>query len=143
MLKDAYFMHKNKTSITLVTDGGVENVNTTVQKSLNTTNPDIKQLIAQKDIPFSNSKIEAFNKIIKHQFLLPRNLENRKQLLNALIENITVYNTIRPQLSLQGNTPEETFEGKPMDMNHYKTHFDNQKIVRITQNQQNRCNGCK
>ena len=142
LLHEAHLKHKSKDPITLVTDGGVENVNTTVKDFLETTDQDIKHLIAQKDIPFSNSRIEAFNKIIKHQFLLPLYLENRKQLINALAEDISTYNTIRPQLSLQGNTPEETFEGKPMDMNHYKTHFESQKILRITQNQQNRCKGC-
>lgn len=126
-----------------MTDGGVENVNNTVQEFLSTTNPNIKHLIAQKDIPFSNSSIEAFNKIIKHQFLLPRNLENRKQLINALAEDVPTYNTIRPQLSLQGNTPKETFEGKTMDTRHYKTHFSEQKRQRMKQNQQNRCNNCK
>jgi len=59
--------------------------------------------------------------------LLPRNLENRKQLVNALAEDVPTYNTIRPQYTLQGNTPAETFLGKPMDINHYKTHFDSQK----------------
>jgi putative transposase len=68
LLQEAYLKYKSKASITLVTDAGVENVNTAVQEFLNTTNQDIKHLIAQKDIPFSNSKIEAFNKIIKHQF---------------------------------------------------------------------------
>ncbi len=129
--------------ITLVTDAGVENVNNTVQEFLNTTNQDIKHLIAQKDIPFSNSSIEAFNKIIKHQFLLPRNLENRKQLINALAEDVPTYNTFRPQLSLQGNTPTETFSGKLLDISCYKTHFDDQKILRITENQQNKCKSCK
>lgn len=143
LLQEAYLKHKSETFITLVTDGGVENVNNTVQDFLSTTNPDIKHLIAQNDIPFSNSSIEAFNKIIKHQFLLPRNLENRKQLVNALAEDVPVYNRIRPQLSLQGNTPAETFSGKPLDINHYKTHFDNQKILRIIQNQISRCTGCK
>jgi len=143
LLQEAYLKHKNKDTITLVTDGGVENVNTTVKEFLATTDQNIKHLIAQKDIPFSNSRIEAFNKIIKHQFLLPRIVENRKQLINALAKDLTTYNTIRPQLSLQGNTPAETFSGKPMDINHYKTHFDNQKTVRITQNQQYRCKGCK
>ncbi|MBC7846065.1 MAG: hypothetical protein H7Y10_06205 [Flavobacterium sp.] len=103
----------------------------------------LKHLIAQKDIPFSNSRIEAFNKIIKHQFLLPRNLENRKQLINALAEDVPTYNAIRPQYSLQGNTPEETFSGKPLDINRYKPHFDSQKTLRMTQNQQNRCKACK
>ena len=143
LLQEAYLKYKNQDPITLVTDGGVENVNNTVQEFLNTTNQDIKHLIAQKDIPFSNSRIEAFNKIIKHQFLLPRNLENRNQLINALAEDVPTYNTIRPQLSLQGNTPEETFSGKPLDINLYKTHFDSQKSLRINQNQQNRCKGCK
>lgn len=75
--------------------------------------------------------------------MLPRNLEDQKQLLNALAEDVPTYNTIRPQLSLQGNTPTETFSGKPLDINHYKTHFNNQKIMRVTQNQQNSCKGCK
>ena len=143
LLQEAYLKHKNKDPITLVTDGGVENVNNTVQEFINTTNPDIKHLIAQKDIPFSNSRIEAFNKIIKHQFLLPQNLTNRKQLDAALAIDVLTYNSIRPQLSLQGNTPAETFSGKSLDIRHYKTHFDNQKTLRITQNQQNRCKGCK
>lgn len=93
-------------------------------------------------LPFSNSKIEAFNKIIKYQFLLPRNLENRKQLEVALKSDVLIYNTIRPQLSLQGNTPAETFEGKPMSIHSYKTHFLEQKNLRVIQNQQNSCKSC-
>lgn len=74
LLQNAYLKHRNNDSIKFVTDGGIENVNSTVKDFLITTDNDIKHLIAQRDIPFSNSKIEAFNKIIKHQFLLPRNL---------------------------------------------------------------------
>jgi putative transposase len=59
LLKEAYLKHKNETPITLVTDAGVENVNNTVQEFLSSTNPDIKHLIAQKDIPFSNSRIDV------------------------------------------------------------------------------------
>ena len=143
LLKDAYLKNKNNKPITFVTDAGVENVNTTVQEFLNTTDQDIKHLIAQKDIPFSNSKIEAFNKIIKHQFLLPRNLENRKQLIHALAEDVPTYNTIRPQFSLEGNTPTETFEGKIIDLKSYKTHFEEQKRWRVMLNQQNKCKNCQ
>jgi putative transposase len=142
LLEQAYLKHNNKEPITFVTDGGVENVNTTVQEFLITTNQDIKHLIAQKDIPFSNSKIEAFNKIIKHQFLLPQNLTNRTALETALVTDVLTYNTIRPQLSLQGNTPSETFSGKPITINIYKTHFHEQKTLRIAKNQQNKCNSC-
>jgi len=124
-------------------NGGCENVNTTVKYFLVSTNNDIKHLIAQKDIPFSNSKIEAFDKIIKHQFLFPKNLTNRNQLIKALAEDIVIYNTIRPQLSLKGNTPYETFNGKPMSISNYNTHFMSQKEKRISQNQQNKFKSCK
>lgn len=142
LLQNAYLKYKNNDPIKFITDGDIENVNSTVKSFLITTNNDIKHLIAQKDIPFSNSKIEALNKIIKHQFLLPQNLENRKQLINALAEDVPTYNTIRPQYSLQGNTPEETFGGKPIAVNSYKTHFAEQKTQRIVINQQNKCKAC-
>jgi putative transposase len=99
-------------------------------------------LIAQKDIPFSNSKIDAFNKIIKYQFLLPRNLENRKQLISALAEDVPTYNTIRPQFSLEGNTLTETFEGKIIDLKSYKSHFEEQKRWRVMLNYQNKYKNC-
>jgi putative transposase len=58
LLEQAYLEHKNKEPIAFVTDGGAENVNTTVQEFLTATRQIIKHLIAQRDIPFSNSKIE-------------------------------------------------------------------------------------
>jgi transposase InsO family protein len=143
LLKQAYLKHKNKEAITFVTDGDVENVNTRVHDFLDTINQDIKCLVAQKDIHFSNSKIEAFNKIIKHQFLLPQNLTNRKQLETVLVADVLTYNTIRPQLSLQGNTPQETFLGKLIALKSYKTHFPEHKILRISENHQNNCKDCK
>ncbi|WP_166426974.1 DDE-type integrase/transposase/recombinase [Flavobacterium psychrotolerans] len=143
LLQAAYLKYKNKEPITFMTDGGVENVNTTVQDFLKTTDEDIKHLIAQKDIPFSNSKIEAFNKIMKHQFLLPQYLENREQLDLALANDVITYNTLRPQLSLQGNTPTETFSGKTIGLKSYKSHFEEHKILRVAQNQQNKCKDCK
>jgi hypothetical protein len=75
--------------------------------------------------------------------LLSRNLEKRKQLVNALAEDVPNYNTIRPQFSIEGNTPAETFAGKITDLKSYNTHFNHQKALRITQNQKNRCKGCK
>ena len=143
LLQEAYSKHKNKEPITFITDGGCENVNSTVQQFLVSTNEDIKHLIAQKDIPFSNSKIEAFNKIIKHQFLLPRNSGNRIQLIDALHKDVLIYNTLRPQLTVEGNTPAETFAGKALDMSTYKTHFSEQKSLRVLENQQNSCKSCK
>jgi putative transposase len=143
LLQQAYSSYKGLQTIRFVTDTGVENVNTTVKEFLATTNPKIIHQIAQKDITASNSKIEAYNKIIKHQFLLPRQLYCLKQLLQALAIDVPMYNNIRPQLSLQGNTPVEAYSGKAIDIKTYKTHFVQQKQHRLAQNQQNKCAICR
>jgi putative transposase len=142
LLQMAFEKYSSKESIYFVTDGGVENVNTTVQNYILSTYPKIIHKIAQNTIPESNSMIEAFNKIIKHQFLLPRHLENLKQLLLALEKDIYTYNNIRPQQNLLGNTPAETFAGKSISSGNYKSHFIEEKILRITQNHLNRCKKC-
>ncbi len=40
--------------------------------------------------------------------------------INALAEDVPTYNKMLPQYALQGNTPEETFSGKPLDINYCK-----------------------
>jgi putative transposase len=142
VLQDAYKNYQDTKPIQLVTDGGVENVNTTVHDFLQTTNKIIFHKVAQKDITQSNSQIEAVNKIIKHQFLLPEPLQNREQLLLALPIHIHTYNNIRPQLALGGNTPNETFAGKTIALSSYKTHFADQKTIRTAQNKHNSCKKC-
>ncbi len=71
ILKTAYKNHKPE-YIEFVTDGGSKNVNATASNLINTSDISIKHVIAQKDVVFSNSIIEAINKIIKHQFLYPK-----------------------------------------------------------------------
>jgi hypothetical protein len=70
--------------------------------------------------------------------LLPQNSENRKQLISVLAEDVPTYNTIRPQFSLEGNTPTETFKGKIIDLKSYKSHFEEQKRWRVMLNHQNK-----
>lgn len=142
ILQQAYINCNTKNTISFVTDGGIENVNTTIKNFVSTFNNDIKHLIAQKDIPFSNSKIEAFNKIIKHQFLLPRNLSNKKQLEIALQQDIETYNDKRLQQNLLGNTPAEIYSGKSITKKNHCKHLQHHKQIRIATNKNNRCNSC-
>ncbi|WP_299249461.1 integrase core domain-containing protein [uncultured Aquimarina sp.] len=60
---------------------------------------------------FSNSRVEALNKVIKHQFLFPKEISNGTQLHKILEQGVEIYNNIRPQMSLSSNTPIETFNG--------------------------------
>lgn len=141
LLQEAYLKYKINSPKQFVTDGGIENINHLVKNFIDKTN--ITHLIAQKDIPFSNSQMEAINKILKHQFLLPKHLQNYEQLLPALISCIITYNTIRPQQSLLGNTPLETFNGKPILISNYNCDFSIQKAKRIEFHHNNICNICK
>jgi putative transposase len=139
LLQNACLKYK-PTQIQLLSDGGSENVNTTVSNF--TSSNDIKHLIAQKDVVFSNSMIEAINKIIKHQFLYPKEIPDGNRLSLIFKEIVPIYNTIRPHMSLQGNTPIQTFEGKPIDFSDYSKNFHTQKIIRIAENKKSNCNKC-
>lgn len=142
LLKDAFEKHPITEAINLITDGGTENVNKIVDDYVLSTGLQIIHTIAQKDIPESNSTIEAFNKVIKNQFLRPKKIENGKQLIKTLEEDVLIYCTIRPQQSLLGNTPFETYSGKPIAFSQYNNHFKKQKELRKTQNHLNRCKKC-
>ncbi|WP_296385983.1 integrase core domain-containing protein [Winogradskyella sp.] len=91
-----------------LTDGGSENVNTNVSTLLESYNT-ITHRVTQRDVVFSNSMIEAFNKVLKHQFLYPRKISNRTTLEKVMTEVIPIYNNERPQLKLAGNTPNGIF----------------------------------
>ena len=73
LLQRAYAKHRPNQTIFL-TDGGSENINTNVSSLLLSWNDTIIHRIAQRDVLFSNSMIEAFNKVLKHQFLHHRKI---------------------------------------------------------------------
>ncbi|MDC1265229.1 DDE-type integrase/transposase/recombinase [Flavobacteriaceae bacterium] len=130
------------TKLLFLTDGGSENVNSTVSNFINNPKIPIKHLIAQKDVVFSNSMVEAVNKVIKHQFLYPKNISNSNQLHLSLEQAVSVYNNQRPQMSLGGNTPFETFTGMEIDLSKFTQHFNTQKTLRRQLNKNNICKGC-
>ena len=141
LIQNACLEHQ-PTALQFLTDGGSENINTTVSNFIDSPDIPIEHLIAQKDVVFSNSMIEAINKIIKHQFLHHREINNRNQLIYVMKETISVYNTIRPQMGLGGNTPEETFSGLSINISRYTHSFKEEKQLRLTQNKKNTCKVC-
>lgn len=141
LLQDAYLKYRPESTMFL-TDGGSENVNTKVGLLLNSLNNNIIHRIAQRDVLFSNSMIEAFNKVLKHQFLYPHNIGSRKQLEKVLHEAIIIYNNHKPQINLGGNTPTETFNGVPINLKKYSSGFKDQQLIRIAQNKRNSCKKC-
>ncbi|MCK5677005.1 MAG: DDE-type integrase/transposase/recombinase [Flavobacteriaceae bacterium] len=133
LLQNAYIKFKPQ-NVTFLTDGGTENVNALVSNFLKSLVYPIKHIIAQKDVIFSNSMVEALNKTIKHEFLYPKQISGSIKLKNVLDESVSIYNIIRPQKSLGGNTPYETQTGIPIDFSRFSIHFNQQKNIRLAQN---------
>ena len=141
LIQDAYLEHQLE-KLSFLTDGGSENINTTVANFINAAHIPIKHIIAQKDVVFSNSMIEAINKIIKHQFLFPKEIDKGNQLESIMTDTIYTYNTIRPQMSLGGYTPQETFDGLSIDISRFTHNFKKQKDLRIQRNRKNAFKVC-
>ncbi|WP_298900943.1 DDE-type integrase/transposase/recombinase [uncultured Psychroserpens sp.] len=141
LLDKAYQIHKPY-KLQFLTDGGSENVNTTVSNFINNPEIPIEHFIAQKDVIFSNSMVEALNKVIKHQFLFPKDIANSNQLNKILNKSVEIYNHIRPQMSLGGNSPQETFNGITIDISKYTQNFNEHKTLRRQLNKKNICNVC-
>lgn len=141
LLQNGYINHK-PSQLLLLTDGGSENVNSTVSSFINNSKIPMKHIIAQKDVVFSNSMVEALNKVIKHQFLFPKNITNSIQLHSSLEQAVEIYNNVRPQMSLGGNTPLETFMGMEIDISKYTRNFNEQKTLRRQLNKKTICKRC-
>jgi len=123
-----------------LTDGGSENCNFLV-KTL-THEKQIKHLIAQKDIQFSNSGIEALNKILKHQFLRNKNITSEKLLKKEVHNFVHIYNNHRPHSALNGYTPTEKYHNSTA-FEWFPTAIKQQKTMRNTHNKANTCKKCR
>ena len=100
--------------VKLIVDGGVENNNNAVEEYINSEEVTVQKLIAGKDIKFSNSIVEAQNKIIKYRYLFKHDFKDINELRNLLDWIITDYQFKRPHHSLKGLTPYEALTGIPL-----------------------------
>lgn len=133
LLQDAYLKYKPTQTIFL-TDGGCENVNTNVASLIDSLPNSIVHKIALKEVVFSNSMIEAFNKTLKYEFLYPNNINTQTGLVKVMEQAIPTYNNLRPQWVLNGSTPSEAFSEKPINFSKYSSSFVKQKAIRLAQN---------
>lgn len=120
----------------LIVDGGSENKGAVNEFILSRKN--WKKLVAQKDIIFSNSMVEAVNKIIKYQYLFTRRIADMYDLKNYLPRAIDDYNN-RPHSTLK-ISPNKAANGITFDKELYRK---NMQIARKNRIQANiECNRC-
>jgi len=95
----------------LITDGGPENDNRLMSEFVINETEGFSTAIALQDIPFSNSMVEAQNKLFKYHYLFRQEYNTGDDLKRIFAEDVHDYNFIRPHVSLRGYTPSESHSG--------------------------------
>lgn len=128
--------------VKLIADGGVENNNGEVDALLNSEGVSIKKLIAGKDIKFSNSLVEAQNKIFKYHYLFKQSFNDLDD-LNRLMEwNVNDYQIKRPHHSLKGLIPIEALNGISVPKEQWIQQIEEARQVRLQENTSKSCVIC-
>ena len=94
---------------TVIADSGSENVNSDVEDLLD--EKGLRRTLAQVEVTFSNSMIEAFWRSLKHSWLYLHSLESIESLRRLVGFYVQQHNEMMPHAAFQGQTPDEMFYG--------------------------------
>ena len=98
----------------LYTDSGIENVNGVVDATL--ISACLERVLAQVDVTFSDSMIEAFWRSLKHQWLYLNSLDSIEKLRSLVEFFIDQHNAHMPHSAFAGQTPDEMYFGTAVDL---------------------------
>ena len=93
----------------VIADSGGENVNGAVDDLLGA--EDLSRVLAQVDVTFSNSMIEAFWRSLKHSWLYLHPLDSFAALRRLIEFYVITHNEVMPHSAFDGQTPNEMFFG--------------------------------
>jgi len=122
----------------LISDDGSENYGPVKDFINDSHHPTIQHLIAQKDIEFSNSMIEAANKQLKYRFLYHHHIADYEALVKYVEQSVNDYNN-RPHHVLHGLTPNEVLHGQIPNPHAYTSKIQQSKATRLTENKKIKC----
>jgi putative transposase len=94
------------------------------------------------DVSYSNSLIEAHNKIIKYNYLYKMEVQNIDELRKAM-EFLTNDFNNRPHVSLDGLTPNEAYKNVSLDRQQLRLFTEKAAFDRKEYNRTHRCEQCK
>ena len=94
----------------LLVDAGVENVNKYVDKLVDSGL--LKRVLAQTEIRFSNSMIEAWWRSLKHNWLFLHALDSATRARSLVEFYVAEHNTKIPHAAFHGQTPDEMYFGR-------------------------------
>ena len=111
LLREAAFQLRGGSRRTaVVTDAGCENVNADVDDLLE--DEGLRRTLAQVDITFSNSMIEAFWRSLKHSWIYLHSLESIESLRRLVDFYVRQHNEVMPHAAFEGQTPDEMYFGR-------------------------------
>jgi len=93
----------------VVTDSGSENVNREVDDLLERV--DWRRVLAQVEVTFSNSMVEAFWRSLKHSWIYLHSLDTAAALRRLVEFYVTAHNEMMPHSAFDGQTPDEMYFG--------------------------------
>jgi transposase InsO family protein len=102
-------LYKRSEKTTVVADSGTENVNGEVDDLLK--DEGLTRVLAQVEVAFSNSMIEAFWRSLKHSWIYMHNLDNFTALRRIIEFYVTAHNQVMPHAAFEGQTPDEMYFG--------------------------------
>jgi hypothetical protein len=126
----------------VVADSGVENVNEEVN-ALFEAGP-LRRVLAQVEISFSNSMIEAWWRSLKHGWLYLHQLDTFAVLEKVIAFYVEQHNTVVPHAAFAGQTPDEMYFGRgdrvpgELAAGHARA-----RVARLESNRQLSCGACR
>jgi len=126
---------------TVVADSVVENVNAGVDQLMH--DGVIRRVLAQVEVSFSNSMIEAFWRSLRHQWLYLHSLESFGQLEQLIDFYVREHNTQMPHHAFGGQTPDEIYFGQADGVRNRLTAARHQaRRARMEANRGESCRAC-
>ena len=122
----------------VMVDSGSENVNGAVDDLLD--GEELTRVLAQVEITFSNSMIEAFWRSLKHSWLYLHSLDSFAALRRLIEFYVTAHNEVMPHSAFQGQTPDEVFFGIGDDITEGLA--ESRDSARKKRMKENRSSGC-
>lgn len=93
----------------VLVDGGVENYNGSVDAAIISLK--LKRVLAQTEVSFSNSMIEAWWRVLKHQWLFLNELDSLSKVTRPVAFYVDQHNRHLPHAAFNGQTPDEMYFG--------------------------------
>jgi putative transposase len=129
------------TGTTVVADSGVENVNSVVDDLLGL--GQLRRVLAQVEVNFSNSMIEAFWRALKHNWLFLNQLDSFAAVERLVAFYIDQHNSVIPHAVFHGKTPDEVYFGKGDDIIvQLAQRRADARLARLETNRRTSCSDC-